>query len=999
MPVVEAVRPMCTAYAAGLRDGDLLVRLGDECADVNDVNYLHVSNALRSLSLPAGAAGERVEVEALGPRVCGVDEGGRGEERNDEKASNNDDDDDDDVAHGNGNGNGRTVHSEQSPELESLLCSSGIANEQHVVASSSGSARAGGGGGDAGGSVIITGTVLYDTVRFSAVFGQLGPQLPPVATESVAHVDRLLYSRWKRRDALYHVVASVGLAAAGPGPSSSYFLSPRRRRRTNPLEVFERHNYMLLERASTTCLAACLPLLVQSIPTLGGIRFASFWDLGGAGAGDGVDGDDNHDAGTGEAPRSPLPGGEFRLDDQRRGAHNVVRFLISRCLEDDTMLCALFWHLHSSGEGSAGVGDGERPCTVFSEALRELVLVLTLGDEAEAAAESGAGEAAEQARQNHGRDHDHGEDNDHGHPGERRLLRRVLLGQLSSSDEGVPDENAPAYTSVDMSGHGEGLNVLGTPGSSANTTPVKLVSTASPGLLDRSPVPDEGLGTWRDVDDLHSFLEATAAAAGIDADPDADTDEKKEGEDDETLSQPSQDMSSYGESAEIGVGRLHINTSLCASGQAKDAGARLRKAWMLARQTALFEAVRRAGLLARSARLDVNVERSDVLKTALRAEVRTAQRTLLNRFFDRSTSVSGDEGALWPVVNPVDPTVLLLGLDVDQCRVMRTSKRPVLLSFRALARNAAPGTAPHFTRLLFKVEDEVRQDEFVLLLFSLLDRVVLTPGARSDNDSAASAAAVASSRSSSPPISPAPPASEVGTLVDDNFWCMTHYRVLALGPRSGLVEWADDATPLTDIISSQGENPLRAYLQQHAPSDTDAYGVRANVMETFVRSCAAYSVLTFVLGVGDRHLDNLLLRTSGAFMHVDFGYCFGRDPKPKPFVSPVRFTREMLAVLGGTGSPHFERCMAFAATAYRALREDASLVLNLLWLMSGAGIADLSVAQEPTAAIRAVHCRLRLDLSDSDANKYIRSRIANGFKAVLPSVMETVHRIAVSLNN
>ena len=91
--------------------------------------------------------------------------------------------------------------------------------------------------------------------------------------------------------------------------------------------------------------------------------------------------------------------------------------------------------------------------------------------------------------------------------------------------------------------------------------------------------------------------------------------------------------------------------------------------------------------------------------------------------------------------------------------------------------------------------------------------------------------------------------------------------------------------------------------------------------------------------------------------------------------------------------------MSISATAYRALREDASLVLNLLWLMSGAGIADLSVAQEPTAAIRAVHSRLRLDLSDSDANKYIRSRIANGFKAVLPSVMETVHRIAVSLNN
>ena len=88
----------------------------------------------------------------------------------------------------------------------------------------------------------------------------------------------------------------------------------------------------------------------------------------------------------------------------------------------------------------------------------------------------------------------------------------------------------------------------------------------------------------------------------------------------------------------------------------------------------------------------------------------------------------------------------------------------------------------------------------------------------------------------------------------------------------------------------------------------------------------------------------------------------------------------------------------YATQAFRALREDASLVLNLLWLMGRAGIADLSVAQEPTQAIRAVHDRLRLDLSDSDADKYIRSRIARGFKAVLPSVLDTVHRIAVSLS-
>lgn len=237
---------------------------------------------------------------------------------------------------------------------------------------------------------------------------------------------------------------------------------------------------------------------------------------------------------------------------------------------------------------------------------------------------------------------------------------------------------------------------------------------------------------------------------------------------------------------------------------------------------------------------------------------------------------------------------------------------------------------------------------------------------------------------------------------------------MALGPREGLVEWVTDATPLADLNSISAEqkqeqhensggdgraNPLCAFLRKHAPCDSGPFGIRADVVETFVRSCAAYSVLTFVLGVGDRHLDNLLLRKNGAFMHVDFGYCFGRDPKPQPFVSPVRFTREMLYALGGPDSPHFERCMLCAVSVYQALRKDASLLLNLLWLMGNANIADLSVAQEPTRAIRAVHQRLRLNLTEREADIFIRTRIERGFHAVLPGVMETVHRIATSFQS
>ena len=92
-----------------------------------------------------------------------------------------------------------------------------------------------------------------------------------------------------------------------------------------------------------------------------------------------------------------------------------------------------------------------------------------------------------------------------------------------------------------------------------------------------------------------------------------------------------------------------------------------------------------------------------------------------------------------------------------------------------------------------------------------------------------------------------------------------------------------------------------------------------------MKSTAGYCVITYLLGIGDRHLDNLLLTTDGArvrelaslptssmlllltmpghLFHIDFGYIFGHDPKPLP--PPMKFCKEMVEGMGGYNSTQY----------------------------------------------------------------------------------------------
>lgn len=187
-----------------------------------------------------------------------------------------------------------------------------------------------------------------------------------------------------------------------------------------------------------------------------------------------------------------------------------------------------------------------------------------------------------------------------------------------------------------------------------------------------------------------------------------------------------------------------------------------------------------------------------------------------------------------------------------------------------------------------------------------------------------------------------------------------HYSVIPLGPRSGLISWVDGVVPIFALYKKwqqrEAANPkknnqfvvkrpsdmfyekLRPLLQEHGLKASDPrkdwpvpvlkqvlgdlqketprdllakelWCQSTNVAEwrrvirNYSLSMAVMSVIGYVIGLGDRHLDNMLINlATGEIVHIDYNVCFEKGKTLKvPEKVPFRMTPNLEEALGVTG--------------------------------------------------------------------------------------------------
>lgn len=302
-----------------------------------------------------------------------------------------------------------------------------------------------------------------------------------------------------------------------------------------------------------------------------------------------------------------------------------------------------------------------------------------------------------------------------------------------------------------------------------------------------------------------------------------------------------------------------------------------------------------------------------------------------------------------PIPMPLDPSVMVTGVVPEETRVFKSSLSPIMVTFKTISGSKYP--------IIFKTGDDLRQDQLVIQIITLMDQL----------------------------------------LQKENLDLkLSPYKILATSTAAGASQFVPSQT-FAAISSKYRNNPALAYLRQHNPDDRAYLGVRKETLDTYVKSCAGYCVITYILGVGDRHLDNLLLAPDGHFFHADFGFILGRDPKP--FAPAVKLSKEMVDAMGGSYPPseaylHFKQ---YCFLAFTALRKSSNLILNLFSLMVHANIPDIKA--EPDKAVFKVKERFHLELSEEDAIRHLDGILEDSLSGIIPVVIDRLHDFVQAWRN
>uniref|UniRef100_A0A8C4QZC2 PI3K/PI4K catalytic domain-containing protein n=1 Tax=Eptatretus burgeri TaxID=7764 RepID=A0A8C4QZC2_EPTBU len=241
-------------------------------------------------------------------------------------------------------------------------------------------------------------------------------------------------------------------------------------------------------------------------------------------------------------------------------------------------------------------------------------------------------------------------------------------------------------------------------------------------------------------------------------------------------------------------------------------------------------------------------------------------------------------------------------LKLEKSKVMSSKKKPLWLEFE----NADP-TAARPVKMIFKNGDDLRQDMIILQMFDIMDD--LWDAASLDLS-------------------------------------LLPYGCLSTGLNMGIIEVVDQATTIASIQKERGgilaalrSDTIKDWLDECCPLPGEM---------RFLSSLAGYSVATYVLGICDRHNDNIMITENGNLFHIDFGHILGNVKKfmginrDQHFVLMPDFLNIMGVGVERKSTDYFRKFQDLCTNAYQELQKHGGLLVALFSMMLMSGLPEVT---------------------------------------------------------
>lgn len=219
---------------------------------------------------------------------------------------------------------------------------------------------------------------------------------------------------------------------------------------------------------------------------------------------------------------------------------------------------------------------------------------------------------------------------------------------------------------------------------------------------------------------------------------------------------------------------------------------------------------------------------------------------------------------------------------------------------------------------------------------------------------------------------------------------LTTYAVVPLSEECGLIEWVHGLLPFRALVTTEWKHfatpdnkevkaahdaargdkgPwLRRMLELHPavlhrwfaenfPDPSEWFGARLR----YARTCAVSSVVGYLVGLGDRHGENLLVcERTGAVVHVDFSCLFDKGlTLAAPERVPFRLTQNVIDGFGVTGADGVYRRAGEVTLA--TARANSAALLNVLEAFVHDPLVEWDDARSGGAERAMARIRDRLD--------------------------------------